>query len=161
MIKFRNITQQEFEKYREYSIKDYAEDLIRSKIETEENAMKSALSEFNTILPRGLNTPDNHIYVIENEAAESIGLIWYGRDFNEEAAAYIFDFLILEKFRKKGYGTASLLEIEKDVKAHGYTKISLNVFNFNEGAHSLYELNGYKPSNIFEGHMIMEKDINR
>ncbi|MEG2288996.1 MAG: hypothetical protein RR891_12065 [Clostridium sp.] len=43
MIKFRNITEEEFEKYKQYSIKDYAENLIRSASKTKENALEPQL----------------------------------------------------------------------------------------------------------------------
>lgn len=159
MIKFRNIKEAEFEKYKQYSIKDYAENLIRSASKTKKNALESAINEFNSILPDGLKTSDNYMYVIENQDENSVGIIWYGADCDVENSAFIFDFFILDNYRNKGYGTAALLEVEKDARVHGYDKIGLNVFNFNEGAHSLYERCGYKPSKVFEANTIMEKEI--
>ncbi|MBU3811911.1 MAG: hypothetical protein H9893_09710 [Candidatus Niameybacter stercoravium] len=49
MIKFRRLSQDEFERYKAYSVQDYAQDLIRSGNETEESALESSINEFNEL----------------------------------------------------------------------------------------------------------------
>lgn len=159
MVRLRKLTKEEFERYKAYSIQDYAKDLVHSGNATNETALQSAMNEFNQILPNGLETPCNYMYVVMTEEEEAIGFIWYGNSSYGEEMAFIFDVFILEPYRNNGYGTETISEVEKEAKLRGYKKMGLNVFRFNEGAHSLYVRCGYKAFEQFEGNIHMEKDI--
>lgn len=101
-IKFRKMSDAEFDKFAEWDILDYSKDLIKAGLSSEENALEDAKKSFNELLPQGKCTKDNYIYVIVNNDNESLGFIWYQK--YKEDIAFICYFLILEKFRKQGYG---------------------------------------------------------
>ena len=159
MIHFREMTEEEFEEYKVYSIEDYAYDLVRSGNETKETALASSVEEFYEILPQGLETRHQHIYVIVADQDKEVGVIWYGPHYKQKEMAFIFDILVRSDARNKGYGTAALHRIEQDAAEHGYTRIGLNVFNFNKKALALYEKCGYTPLERFDGNMHMHKKI--
>lgn len=154
MIKLRNMTRNEFDKFKEKSVNDYAESLIKSEINSQEDAYKCAENEFNELLPMGLSTDNNFLYVIVNDGFESVGFIWYSK---ENTSGFVCDFVILENHRKKGYGFETLKMIEKDAKERAIAKLRLNVFKFNEPAYNLYKKLKYKVVEDNDGNMIMEK----
>lgn len=156
-IRFREISDDEYEKFIETSVLDYSQDLIKSNMCSEEKAFKSAKKQFDELLPQGKYTIDNYIYTVVNSENENVGVIWYRK--NNESVAYICEFLIFEKFRKKGYGKQTLLLLDNDVKVKGYTKILLHVFRFNKTAFSLYDSLGYKVVKEDGESIYMLKDI--
>lgn len=156
-IRFKEMSDDEFDKFAEWSISDYSQDLIKSGRCSKEKAFESAKKGFNEILPQGKYTKDNFIYVVVNSENDDVGLIWYVK--YTESEAFIYDFLIFEKFRKKGYGKQTLLLVEEEVKEKGFNRIGLNVFKFNKPAFSLYKCLGYKIFNEDSGSIYMVKDI--
>lgn len=159
MLHIKPMTQEKFDQYKEWSVADYAEDLIKSGIATKENAFRESIDEFAEILPNGMQTIDSFLYMIVNMEGEEIGLIWYGRDCRSENTAFVFDFLINPEHRRKGFGTEALRLVEEEAKAGGYKKIGLNVFKFNTAAYALYQKMGYLTSEEFEGNMILYKNL--
>lgn len=141
-IRFREMSDDEFDKFAGWDILDYSQALIKSGLCTEENAFESAKKSFNGLLPQGKYTNDNFIYVVVNSYNEDVGIIWYQK--YKEDIAFICDFLIFEKFRKQGYGKQTLLLLEKEAKEKGLNKILLNVFKYNKPAFLLYKSLKYK-----------------
>ncbi|MGN7760775.1 GNAT family N-acetyltransferase [Paenibacillus sp. 22594] len=148
------MSENEFEKFKEWSVNDYAKDLIKSKMCSDKDAYKCAEKEFNELLPMGLLTKNNYIYVIINHSLEEIGFIWYEK---ENTSGFICDFLVMQNYRNKGYGFETMKLIEQDAKDKGIRKLSLSVFNFNEPAYNLYKKLKYKEVENNDGNAIMEK----
>lgn len=156
-IQFRQMNDDEFNKFMESSISDYAQDLIKSGRCTEETALECSKKEFHDIVPHGRDTVNNFFYTIVNSENEDVGVIWYEK--HSETLVFICDFLISEKFRKRGYGKQALLLLENNVKEKGLKKIALHVFEFNKPAISLYNCLGYKTVKEEPGSIYMVKDI--
>jgi ribosomal protein S18 acetylase RimI-like enzyme len=156
-MRFRQMSDNEFDKYFEWIISDYSQNSIKSGECNEENAFDYAKKQINDGIPQGKDTANNFFYVMINSQNEDVGHIWYAKC--SESDAFICDFLILEKFREKGYGKQTLLLLENEVKEKKLNKIGLNVFKFNESAFSLYKCLGYKIFKQDSGSMYMVKDI--
>lgn len=156
-IRFREMNDDEFDKFAEWDILAYSKDLIKSGLSSEENALENAKKSFNELLPQGKYTKDNYIYVVVNSDNEGVGFIWYQK--YKEDIAFICDFLILEKFRKQGYGKQTLLLLEKEAKEKGLNKILLNVFKYNKPAFSLYKSLEYKIRDQKNENISMLKNI--
>lgn len=156
-IRFRQMSDNEFDRYMEWSILDFSKDLVKAGRCNEDVAYERSKAEFDEMLPQGKNTVNNFIYVMVNTKNEDVGFIWYKKCFDNEA--FICDFLILEEFRKKGYGKQTLLLIENEAKEKKISRIALNVFKFNLEAMSLYNYLGYKMLKEDSGSMYMVKDI--
>lgn len=156
-IRFRELSDDEFNKFAQRDILDYSKDLIKSGLSTEENALEDATKSFNELLPEGKDSKDNYIYMIINSHNDGVGFIWYQK--YKEDMAFICDFLILEEFRKQGYGKKALLLLEKEAKEKGLNKILLNVFKYNKPAFSLYKSLKYKIREKENQNISMLKDI--
>lgn len=156
-IRFRDMSDEEFEEFFDFSILDYSQGLIKSGMCSEEDGFDSAKKQFNALLPQGKYTENNFLYIIENDENEAVGTVWYGKYI--EGVAAICDILIYEKFRKKGYGKQTLLLLDNKLKESGIKKILLHVFKFNKIAFSLYSSLGYKVVAEDSGGMHMVKDI--
>jgi ribosomal protein S18 acetylase RimI-like enzyme len=156
-VRFREMSDDEFDKFTEWNILDYSKDLIKAGLSSEENALEDAKKSFNGLIPQGKYTKDNYIYVVENSDNEGVGFIWYQK--YKEDIAFICDFLISEKFRKQGYGKNTLLLVEKEAKEKGLNKILLNVFKYNKPAFSLYKSLEYKIRDEEAENISMVKNI--
>ena len=156
-IIFREMNDDEFDKFAEWDILDYSKDLIKAGLSSEENALEDAKKSFNELLPQGKCTKDNYIYVVVNSDNEGVGFIWYQK--YKEDIAFICDFLILEKFRKQGYGKQTLFLLEKEAKEKGLNQVLLNVFRYNKPAFSLYKSLEYKIRDEENENISMLKNI--
>ena len=56
---------------------------------------------------------------------------------------WLYDITIDEAARGRGFGRATMLALEGEVKALGFAEIGLNVWGGNEVARSLYRSLGY------------------
>jgi len=139
------------------NISDYSQNLIKSGKCNKENSFDYAKKQINDSIPQGKDTANNFFYVMVNSQNEDVGHIWYAKC--SEIETFICDFLVLEKFREKGYGKQTLLLLENEVKEKKLNKIGLNAFKFNKDAFSLYTCLGYKIIDEDSGSMFMVKDI--
>lgn len=156
-MRFRQMSDNEFDKYSEWITSEYSQSLIKSGECNEESAFDYAKKQISDGIPQGKDTVNNFFYVMVNSQNEDVGHIWYAKW--SESEAYICDFLIFEKFREKGYGKQTLLLLENEVKEKKLNKIGLNIFKFNKAAFSLYNCLGYKIYEEYDGSMFMVKDI--
>lgn len=159
VIHFRNMTPDEFSEFAQWSIGNYANELIESGNISLQSGLLEAKKEYNEMLPDGHYSKDNYLYVIENEHNENVGAIWYQKHLQKLETAFICEFVIKKEFRQRGYGRSALEEIIKDAKAKGYSKMGLNVFKFNSIAYFLYLKCEFKVIEDYEGNVIMEKAI--
>lgn len=137
MISFRPMTESEFAKYSENSIVDFARDKEISERIKPDEALKLSEEIHKRMLPDGFKTPGHEfLCILLNGTA--IGVIWIS------AQGFIYDFLIEEKFRGKGFGKESLALLESHCRKMGLHAIKLNVFEHNTYARSLYEKVGYQ-----------------
>lgn len=67
--------------------------------------------------------------------AKKIGYIWFHVDETRSGKhAFIYDFVIFEAFRGKGFGTKTLEALDALAKEMQITKIELHVFAHNQTA---------------------------
>lgn len=157
-IKFKFMTDDDFNKFREFSIISYSRGLVQAGLYSIENAYIHSKIEFDELLPLGNHTQNHFLYLIENIENEELGHLWFEKKL-EGSIVFICDFLILEKFRNKGYGKQSLLLFEDVAKEKGFKKIALHVFRYNDNAISLYMSLGYKILKKESESMYLIKDI--
>lgn len=117
-----------------------------------------AREDFVSLLPQGRFTKNNYIFSIadEKDNDRKVGIIWYavdGASFPKNTL-YIYDIVIDDDKRSKGFGRASLLLLEDRARALGKRRIALHVFAHNERARRLYDELGYVPTNI-----VMAKEL--
>ncbi|WP_227729175.1 GNAT family N-acetyltransferase [Yersinia proxima] len=143
MIVLREMRAEELSDYRNLFITEYAQDLSSNSGYSSEQAVAHATHSFDSYLPDGVDSPDDHLYCIENKINigqnnQLVGYLWFGLGKND-SAAFIKDFYVLPQCQRKGYGSACLQELEKLLVAQDIFEIKLRVAADNPQAKRLYE----------------------
>jgi ribosomal protein S18 acetylase RimI-like enzyme len=148
MIRFEPFTPSQFEAYLAQSIEEFAAEHVRGGRWTVDEAVAASRAEHERLLPEGLTTPDNYLYsLVDATSGAAVGLIWYWFD-RERKHVFIYDIVIDEPFRRRGYATQTLQLLEAEAAKLGAAEIRLHVFGHNTGARALYERLGFQPTNI-------------
>jgi len=150
MIKLVPMDESEFQTYLADAMRDYAEDKVKAGNWHPAEALQKSTAEYQQLLPAGLASKNQYLFsIVAPEIETTIGMIWFAVDETRpQPVAFIYDFLIFEEFRRRGYGTQALLAVEEKVMALALDTISLHVFGHNRGARALYEKVGYEITNL-------------
>jgi ribosomal protein S18 acetylase RimI-like enzyme len=143
------LSHEEFADYVRRETQRYAEEKVRAGNWPPGGALERAKKEFDGLLPLGLETPDNFLFRIRaREEPEPVGLLWICVKHPDEGpGGFVYDLQVHERFRKKGYATAAMRELENFARQRGLPRISLHVFEHNVVAIRLYEKLNYRTTN--------------
>ncbi len=145
----RTMTLAEFDAWRAAAIPAYAADKVASGQWAADQALQLSAGEYEELLPQGLQTPDNHLYTVLDNAALPVGMLWFAikTKFNARIA-YVFDVGIDENRQRQGYASQAFVALEAEVQKLGLAGIALHVFGHNTAAQALYAKLGYQPTNV-------------
>lgn len=160
-VLLRKMSEEEFKAYFEYSINDYANDLMNANNSAIEDALAQAEREFEEMLPNGSNTEDNALRIIVDAAGEKIvGVIWYLFEMTDGVKqVFLNDFIIREEERRKGYASAALAEMERDAVKNDCGESIIYVWKHNSPGISLYTKCGYAVFRELDDGMYMKKEM--
>lgn len=150
MVRLEKMAAEDFDTYIEKLTANYAKDNVRSGRWTREEALEKSVSQINSLLPERIKT-QNHVFfsIVDEGTGDVVGYIWLHIAPGEgPKKAFIYDLIIFEKFRKRGYGRAALVALEEYAKEKGIASISLHVFAHNAAALSLYRKMGYEVTSM-------------
>lgn len=144
------MTDEELRAYLDSAVQDYAQEHVRAGNWSASEAQERAEKEFQQLLPNGVATKNQYLFAIEDTAeVNKVGMLWFAvSEGRPHPMAFIYDFVISEPFRRKGYAMQALLVLEDKVKGMGIDTISLHVFAHNQAARALYEKMGYVTTDI-------------
>lgn len=149
MIELIDMNQQDFERYRVHGIEEYACDLARSLLLSQEQARVEATASYNDALPTGLATPNHRLVCARvSGSAKNIAIVWYSikqRTFGKQL--FVYDFEVDTAWRGKGYGEKILSAVLDAGRAAGAEYAELAVFDDNPSAARLYTRLGFKAVN--------------
>ena len=132
--------------YLERGIREYAEDHVRNGNWSAEEALERSKKEFEQLLPEGVNSQDQFLFSIVDETDDNkISLLWVQV---KDQKAFIYDFIIDESFRGKGYGKQALVALDEKLKSIEVQSVGLHVFGDNITAQELYKKMGYQITGI-------------
>jgi ribosomal protein S18 acetylase RimI-like enzyme len=120
----------------------YAADMVRAGSWTPEQARKKAEEDYRTLLPEGVDTPDNTLLVLQGDG-EPIGNGWL-KHGHLPAVTYGYSLVVHPEFRGRGHGRSAMAIGEQVTRAVGDRVLMFNVFGGNEVAMSLYTAAGYR-----------------
>jgi ribosomal protein S18 acetylase RimI-like enzyme len=128
----------------------HARDNMESGRWSEADAMGLAQAELKRLPPHEEKTPENQLFVLSEVVSESkVGYLWYGTQVRGiSRVAFLYQLLIHEDQRRKGYGRQALKSFERHALATGHDSLALNVFASNGAALRLYESYGFSPTSI-------------
>lgn len=148
MIQLVAMTEQDFQDFYEYLIRDYAEDKVKAGNYQQEEALQRSREDIGEELPDGLASKDQYLYsIVEDESAQKVGVLWITVQ-RAKQMVFVQDIEIDEAFRRRGYAEQAFLRLEEKVKELGMAKIGLHVFGFNHAAQALYKKLGFEITNI-------------
>ena len=150
MVKLVPMTDAQFAEYLETAIGLYAEAHIKAGDCDAAEALELAQADYEVLLPTGLASPGQFLYSVFDEATGArVGMIWFAvKERREKKSAFIYDFVIREEHRGRGYGGQTLANVDRVVEKMGVTRISLNVMGHNAVARALYEKQGFEIAGI-------------
>ena len=139
-----------FAPYRQASATGYAEDNVACGRWSQQDALARSLAEFESLLPQGLDTPDNHLYEILADAeGPVVGVIWFAVVIKHgQRSAFVYDVEIHPPYRRQGHAFRAFQALEPVVAALGLSSLGLRVFGHNPGAQALYAKLGYGVTGI-------------
>ena len=153
MFRLRPMTEAEFEPYLVQTIEDYARERSSNFNTPIDEERLTAREQLTGLLEDGLQTEDQHIWVLEHATNGRVGQIWVNVD-EAPQHAFIFDVAIDVAQRGKGYGKCILELLDDQLRTMGMRSVGLNVFSKNAVALNLYRKHGFTITNYN-----MQKDL--
>ena len=149
-VRLRPMSDDEYRSWYDWVVDDYAAGHAATGNITKEAARAMADKEFRQLLPAGVGSLAQHLYTVADAASgAAVGVIWFAeRTDGGVPHAFIYNIVVWESHRGKGYGSAAMLAIEPEVRALGLSRIALHVFGSNASAIHVYERTGYSATNI-------------
>jgi ribosomal protein S18 acetylase RimI-like enzyme len=145
MVNLEPIQQQDFERFLEREIRNYAEDHVRNGSWPAEGALERSKKDFEHHLPDGIRSKDQYLWSILDEENNKIGVLWVQV---KDHKAFIFEFVIDEGFRGKGFGKQALIAMDEKLKSMNVESVALHVFGDNFIAQELYKKMGFQVTGI-------------
>jgi ribosomal protein S18 acetylase RimI-like enzyme len=149
LVELVPMTSSEFIPYLEELIPEYAAEHVRTGRFDPGVAETEARGEVGKLLPKGVDTPDQHLFIIVAKSTGTrVGVIWLFLDSSRRPPqGFIYDLRIFPPYRRAGYGGAAMRSIESFARSRGAGQIGLHVFGHNSTAIHLYERLGYLTTN--------------
>jgi len=145
MITLETIQQEDFDRMIDTEIRGYAAEHVRNGNWPAEGALERSKKEFDALLPDGIHSKDQYLWSILDEENNKIGVLWVQV---KDQKAFIYDFVVDESFRGKGFGKQALLAMDEKLKSMNVESVGLHVFGDNITAQELYKKMGYQITGI-------------
>ncbi len=155
-MQMMKMNETEFKKFYDRSLLEFAKQHAEDTGTAIDEWLIMAKAAIGKHLPDGINTKDHYVYHLKNKMHEPVGYLWFGiRDELNQKKVFIYDILVEESFRGKGYSKIILTWLESETKRLGLNEISLHVLGYNYTARALYDSFGFEITNLF-----MSKKVN-
>ena len=149
-VRFIELDDGPYREYRKDLVRDYAADKVRAGAWSQAEAEGRAARDVDGLLPEGPATRGHFLYSVKDDSTGAeVGTVWFAlRNSGVGPSVWIYDIIINEDFRRKGYASRTLELVEDRARALGAKSVELHVFGHNQGARALYEKVGYKETSI-------------
>ncbi|MDE1819349.1 MAG: GNAT family N-acetyltransferase [Euryarchaeota archaeon] len=140
------MTPEEFGPYLAQLVPSYAESHVRTGRWSKEESLEASRKEIDNILPKGLETPNEHLFTIHvGRGRPRVGVLWLHA---KDGKAFVYELQVDEPQRRNGFGRAAMLAAEPIARRLGAKRIALHVFGDNAPARALYRDLGYLETNV-------------
>jgi ribosomal protein S18 acetylase RimI-like enzyme len=143
VVGLRPMTVADFEGWRDIAIRHHAEQTSRATGRSLEVSLGEAAQLLPKVLVDGLDTKGMSLFVVVNGSDQAVGWLWVGSAPDDPDAGFVFDIIIREAFRNRGYGRAAMSAGERFFMEQGKVRVGLQVATRNAAARHLYESMGY------------------
>ncbi|GHO85848.1 GNAT family N-acetyltransferase [Dictyobacter formicarum] len=156
MIILEPMNEEDFQRYLDFSVADYAQEHVKSGRWSQEEALTEAKKQYVELLPAGVASSNQYLFtIIDPDQQRKVGMLWFAVEERAgRRSAFVYDIRIEEIYRHQGYGSQAFREMEKNVRELGLNRIGLHVFGHNHAALEMYKKLGYVATNI-----VMAKEL--
>jgi RimJ/RimL family protein N-acetyltransferase len=149
-VRFVELEDGPYREYRKDQVRHYAADKVRAGAWSQAEAEGRAARDVDGLLPEGPATQGHFLYSVRDDSIDAeVGTVWFAlRDSGVGRSVWIYDIIIHENFRRKGYASRTLDLVEERARDLGAKSVELHVFGHNHGARNLYEKLGYNITSI-------------
>jgi ribosomal protein S18 acetylase RimI-like enzyme len=149
-IGFVELEEGPYRDYKKNLVRHYAADKVRAGAWSQAEAEGRAARDVDGLLPEGPATQGHLLYSVREDSSDAeVGIVWFAlRDSGVGRSVWIYDIIIHENFRRKGYASRTLELVEERARDLGAMSVELHVFGHNRGARALYEKLGYNITSI-------------
>jgi len=145
-VELRPMNDAETRDYIEYSINEYAGNMVEQKeypnFQSALAAGRAEITGFYKSLKEGERFQPYHIY--DTELGKNVGLLAFSYlKYPEKQVAFVDYISVFPEFRRKGYARRAMELMEEIVLKDGFDTIDLNVMLYKAGAQQLYVNLGY------------------
>ena len=149
-VRFVELEDGQYREYRKNLVRHYAADKVRAGAWSQAEAEGRAVRDVDGLLPEGPATQGHLLYSVRDDSmGAEVGTVWFAlRDSSVGRSVWIYDIIIHEDFRRKGYASRTLDLVEERARDLGAKSVELHVFGHNRGAQALYEKLGYNIMSI-------------
>jgi ribosomal protein S18 acetylase RimI-like enzyme len=144
------MTEDEFVLFLRWAVPEQAGHHIRTGRCTPAGALSYAKGEYLLALPDGLQTKDAFLYTARDaETGQPVGSLFLMLRRRADALeTFVFNVVVHEALRGRGYGRALMLATAHWAREHGTASIGLHVFGHNTAARGLYRSLGFRETNV-------------
>ncbi|GAA1963836.1 GNAT family N-acetyltransferase [Catenulispora subtropica] len=148
-VRLDPMTADEYPAWEAHAASGYAQSQVQAGHWAAETALEQAWQDTRRLLPLGLATPDQHVWVARDaESGAAVGTLWIAiRRQGGRTEAYIYDVEVDPEHQGGGYGRAIMEAGAAAARGLGAEVVALNVFGFNDRAYNLYKSLGYVVAN--------------
>ena len=149
-VRFVELEDGQYREYRKNLVRHYAADKVRAGAWSQAEAEGRAARDVDGLLPEGPATQGHLLFSVRDDSmGAEVGTVWFAlRDSGVGRSVWIYDIIIHEDFRRKGYASRTLDLVEERARDLGAKSVELHVFGHNRGAQALYEKQGYNITSI-------------
>ena len=132
------------------TVPSYAADKVASGQWSVEESVDLARQALDDLLPRGLDTPDNHLFAIRaGSESVAVGRLWFAvQQRAGKRFAFVYEVSIEPEHQRQGHASRAFMALEAIVRDLGLSGVALHVFGHNAAALGLYAKLGYVPTDI-------------
>jgi GNAT superfamily N-acetyltransferase len=141
-IEFRALDPAELARWLGDTRRGYVEERVKAG-DSRQDAAANADRSLEQLVPRGSPAPGQLIGRLVHEG-EAVGFLWIGPAGTDPQRWWVWDVVIEERLRGRGYGRRAVVLAEDLARSHGARTIGLNVFARNTPARTLYQSMGYE-----------------
>jgi ribosomal protein S18 acetylase RimI-like enzyme len=144
------LTEVQFDAYEQAEVQGYAALNVRAGYWAEEDALERAWNEHRALLTEGMQTAGHHFCsVTDAGSGQPVGVVWWSEDRGGSVPrAFLYHIIIDEQMRRRGYGSAALVEVEEQARRLGMSLVGLHVAAHNLEAIRVYERLGFKTAGL-------------
>jgi len=148
-VTLRHPSAEEYEGWSAAQLDTYVNEIVASGSMSREAAEEKGRRDQAELLPGGLATPGQLIVRVEADG-QPVGWLWLAlrNPRVEVGVGFIYDLVVDEALRGRGYGRATMKLAEEEARSNGLHALALNVFGHNTAARALYSSLGYRETSV-------------